>query len=904
MNKTRFAKISLVLVIALALVMTFAACNFFDGMTKVKTVDIGVDSGLVDSNGDGVYEVTAGGEFKLTVNWHNILISNPTIKWFASVNDGEKQQIANAGDKTLTQTVVGAVGTRYAISASVNAVDSQSPINIVIVENSGGGGGGGGGDTPPTPATVSFTVEISGISDSDSDGYAEAKYGKSFTVAANTSGLLIADPTFDWFVKEDGEERKLSDTASSLTFTISSRAIARYEFRAVLKGGVDSPSTNSAKVEFVESTLIVNTISSSSHTVVTDEYSQIKIQQNVSGGGHTNVVLTAVWNEDEIPYDLLGEGGLSFTWYVDNVAQPDSNNKTFTFNVSGITSACEKVVKVVGRFNGQIAPAISITLSFVEEYLPISKVALEVNQTSTVKVAYSLPTTYKVTTATTLNPGTVTVNAIAYPNGTNLSADCTWTVRDMSGTRTLAAKTRTVDVPLAYGKNVITATIQNMESKSVIVYALTSADLSEREYAIKKTFVWNGSIEDQYINNQEELNNFVGYLVSTHETSADENGANVRQVYLAPSEWKDGVNTTAQFTEDFHTALEQGVDESGTPNIAHLGHQKFWLSTASVLGEPSGAYTPATPISQRSVYVRYSALDYSETRSKVPADDFTETMLVKNSNQLVRALSWGYKPTFESNAAGVKLEQLYTKAKAVLLEYVGKSMTDIEKLQVIYDWLVNEVDYDYAVAEYTGSDGVNFNAYYIEGVFDDHRAVCDGKSKAFALLCGMEGIRAMRIIGTAGTGDPEYWGGHAWNKVLVDTDGDSARDWFFVDCTWGDNKLTIGSEAKETLTYQYFLTTDAAMSGTHSSSMAQPVCNMAYDPYADSYVKVSSTKTVCQYVTTLQQLRDLRDYSTLNGGVMIQVKLDAATEAEIALVAGMGRVSLGNRIYYIYGDTN
>ena len=104
---------------------------------------------------------------------------------------------------------------------------------------------------------------------------------------------------------------------------------------------------------------------------------------------------------------------LSFTWYVDNVAQSDSNNKTFTFNVSGITSACEKVVKVVGRFNGQITPAISITLSFVEEYLPISKVALEVNQTSTVKVAYSLPTTYKVTTATTLNPGTVTVNAIA-----------------------------------------------------------------------------------------------------------------------------------------------------------------------------------------------------------------------------------------------------------------------------------------------------------------------------------------------------------------------------------------------------------------------------------------------------------------------------------------------------------
>ena len=912
MTKSKLSKI-LVLVLAITLfALALSACNIFDSVTKVTNVDISVESGLVDSNGDGVYEVTAGGQFKLTVDWHNILINNPTIRWFVAVNNGEKKQIDNAGDKTLTQTVVGDVGTRYSVSASVNSVDSKSPINITIVEAQSGGGGG---NTPSPPSTVSFTVGVSGITDTNSNGYAEAKFGKSFTVAANTSGLLIADPTFDWFVKEDSEERKLEGTASSFTFTISSREIAKYEFRAVLKGDVDSPSTNSAKVEFVDSEIENPTITCSSHAIA-----QGKIQQNILDSP-TNVVLVAGWNEDELSEDLV-----TFAWYVDNVLQSGETNKTYTYNVSGISTACEKVVKLKVSYKARTLET-TITLSFVEEYLPISKVSLEVSQTSTVKVAYSLPTTYKVTTATTSDPGTVTVSAVAHPDGTDLTTDCTWTVRDMSGARTLSAKTRSVEVPLAYGKNVITATIQNMESRSVIVYALTAADLSERAYAIQQTFVWDGSVQDHYINNQEELNNFVGYLVSTHATSANASGANVHDVYLAPSEWKNGSKLSDAFNKEnddttaLAIAMQDGIDESGSARLSMSGTTKIWLSNASVLGEPSAAYTPATVMEQRNVYVRYETIDSfsSEKRSKVPADDFEETMLVKNSNQLMRALMWGYKPQFEDNAAGTKLSQLYTKAKSVLLKYIGKNMTELEKVQIIYEWLVNDVVYDYGTAAYVPENeaeyeaSVGFYGYYLEGVFNfvsidsstgwDARAVCDGKSKAFALLCGMEGIRSMRIIGTANGG------GHAWNKVLIDVDGDGVREWFFVDCTWGDNTLNIqdqlhNDDIKETLTYKYFLTTDAAMSGTHVSTMAQPVCDTAYNPYEDLYVKVSSTKTVSQYVTSLQQLKDLRDYSSINGGVMIQVKLDAATEAEMSLAIGLGKVPLGDRIYYIYGATN
>ena len=873
MTKSKLSKI-LVLVLAITLfALALSACNIFDSVTKVTNVDISVESGLVDSNGDGVYEVTAGGQFKLTVDWHNILINNPTIRWFVAVNNGEKKQIDNAGDKTLTQTVVGDVGTRYSVSASVNSVDSAAAINIIIVE-------GSSGEEP----VIAFTVELAGISDTNSNGYAEAKYGKPFTVSANLGSMLIADPTFDWFVKEDSaEEQKLEHTGSSFSFTINSRTTQKYEFRAVLKVGDGVDSTNVAKVEFVDSEVENASIASTSHAIA-----QGVIQQNVVDSP-TDVVLVAHWNEDELTEDLV-----TFEWYVDGTKQAGKEENIFTFDVSGTTTACEKVVKVKITYKTKSVEA-QITLSFVEEFDPIANVSVGIDTTGEVSAISGVKSAYLITVPS-VDTASVEVSASVLPLTANLHADCTWTVRDSSGSHQDADKTSENELTLKYGKNVIKATVQNVESRSIIVYVLTAADYSDREYAIKSQFVWDGSVQDQYINNQEELNSFVGYLVSTHEIAEDQDDDEVREVYLAPSEWRDGANTTTKFATDFHTALEQGVDESGTPSIMHLGHRKFWLSTASVLGEPSGAYTPATPIEQRDVYVRYAEL--SDKRTKIPADDFTETLLVKNSNQLTHALTWGYKPTFENNAEGTRLATLYGKARKVLIDYVSADMTDIEKLQVIYDWIVNEIDYDYATAAYTGEGGTNFNAFYLEGVFDDHQAVCDGKSKAFALLCGMEGIRAMRIIGTANGG------GHAWNKVLVDSDGDGIREWFFVDSTWGDNKLTIGSESKETLTYQYFLTTDAAMNTTHESDMPQPVCNTVYNCYQDSYVKVSSTKSVCQYITELQQLKDLRDYSSAHSGVYIQVKCaNIAVETELKTLVGLGRVAIdeANKIYYIYG---
>lgn len=845
----------------------------------VKDVTIAIAGGLDTPNGSGQYEVEAGEEFSLTANWTETASGTKNVEWFVSTNGGTKQK-NNQTTKTSAWNVV-TVGTVYVISAAVNGVESSNSITVLVVD----------GDTP---VVIAFTVQVTGeITDEDSDGYKEARFGDSFTVSADFGGLLVDDPTFDWFVAEDGVERKLADTEGSLTFTIESRDIQRYVFRAVLKGDDDVPSSNEARVDFVDFTLDQVALVTSLDVVGG------KIQQNLNGSPE-DVVITAVWNEAELPEDVV-----TFEWRVDNVQQAETT-KSFTFDADSVLTACEKTVKVTIRYKAQTVFT-TVVLSFVEEYLPVERVTLNVTQTSKVGWLGELRSTYKVNGATTDAPGSVTVSAVVTPDGTNLAADCTWTVRDMAGTRTLSDKTRSVTISLAYGKSVITASIENMESRSVIVYALTSSDLSARRSVIEDTFIWNGSVQDHYINNQEELNIFVGYLVSTHETSADYNGENVHTVYLAPSEWRDGVNVTPAFGTARSIAMQQGVDESGTPAISTYGNAKIYLMDSSVLGEPTEPIFTDYHVSQERVYVRYTTIsDLSdERRNKVPADDFSETMLVKNSNQLVRALSWGYKPTFEDNAAGTSLALVYYAARNMLLQYIGKNMTDLEKVGIIYDWLVNEVDYDYAAYDYTGADSVSYNAYYLEGVFNDHRAVCDGKSKAFALLCGMEGIKAIRVIGTAGTNpNPEYWGGHAWNKVLVDADGDGVREWFAVDCTWGDIGMDTKTyhEKKEILTYEYFLTTDTHMAATHASDMAQPAAVTAFDPYETVTVKYL-TETTTLDVTTREQLDVLYAYSLNHGKVKIRCRI--ADSAKSHIPAGGGLSSLTDDeedVYYFYAS--
>ncbi|NCA67687.1 MAG: hypothetical protein EOM87_06465, partial [Clostridia bacterium] len=206
-------------------------------------------------------------------------------------------------------------------------------------------------------------------------------------------------------------------------------------------------------------------------------------------------------------------------------------------------------------------------------------------------------------------------------------------------------------------------------------------------------------------------------------------------------------------------------------------------------------------------------------------NEVTMTANVTTTNQLLYVLEHGYKPVpVESSAADL----IYSEAKAVLRSIISDSMTDYEKVETIYMWLVMNVAYDYAVLE-VELDWQYYDAYYLEGVFNNGRAVCDGIAKALSVMCRIEGIPAVRIEGT-GNG-----GGHAWNKVLLD------EEWYVLDATWGGSRVSLSSTYYEMLDFQDFLLTDSekAAMNCDDNTYTQLIADTEYDFYGEKDLEIN-----------------------------------------------------------------
>ena len=203
---------------------------------------------------------------------------------------------------------------------------------------------------------------------------------------------------------------------------------------------------------------------------------------------------------------------------------------------------------------------------------------------------------------------------------------------------------------------------------------------------------------------------------------------------------------------------------------------------------------------------RYVEKDFSHkvvnAKRHFAIDEIEQTMVVNTSSELFDAVENGYRPICKPNS---NAEKIYNQAKAVLSTYLTDEATDEEKVRFINDWIVYFVTYDYAVTEIDGleiNESMEYSAFYLEGVFSligktnmnqnvDYRsqiAVCDGRSKAFTLMCSIEGIRSVRVTGMCyyDSAHTKEGGGHAWNKVYIATKYNKTPQWYVVDTTWND----------------------------------------------------------------------------------------------------------------------
>lgn len=119
--------------------------------------------------------------------------------------------------------------------------------------------------------------------------------------------------------------------------------------------------------------------------------------------------------------------------------------------------------------------------------------------------------------------------------------------------------------------------------------------------------------------------------------------------------------------------------------------------------------------------------------------------------------------------------KIYDAAKKVLKKVLKDGMSDYEKEFAIYNWVVNNVDYDWTHQDHRReTPRESFTPY---GGLVNHTAVCLGYATTFQLLCDLAGVECITVPGAAFSSQED----HGWNMVRLN------GEWYCVDATWDAN---------------------------------------------------------------------------------------------------------------------
>lgn len=408
--------------------------------------------------------------------------------------------------------------------------------------------------------------------------------------------------------------------------------------------------------------------------------------------------------------------------------------------------------------------------------------------------------------------------------------------------------------PTNRGEHKVTAEINKITKTKTIVY-LSKDD--EAWYYASHFHDYGGYAQNSYITSKEELKNLILFVLENKITPITFYAG-----YSTPETVKNDVSDVRDCVEESGIIPGYSLETSG--NVFTIKF-RFFADEAGLIETVNSPEYDAPDGFSDAVQNTYSKPHYDNVKKtrNFYIDGVKETMSVSTSNMLYKAVAWGYKPVFMGSQAE-NLKQIYDNAKDALSYIVSDEMSEYEKVHAIYDYIIYNVRYDhdcanaedaYVSGNLSLNEKMKYYGYYLEGIFldkfykKDMHAVCDGKSKAFVLMCGIEGITAVRISGEASS-DGKNFGGHAWNKVLLDLNGTGDKEWYFVDTTWGD----VGDDSKEFLSHAYFLLSDDEVKNTHveKTGHGYPKAEGKFDYFA--HETYTSNGTEYNYVITNRNL--------------------------------------------------
>lgn len=262
---------------------------------------------------------------------------------------------------------------------------------------------------------------------------------------------------------------------------------------------------------------------------------------------------------------------------------------------------------------------------------------------------------------------------------------------------------------------------------------------------------------------------------------------------------------------------------------------------------------------------------------------------VETSEELFWAVTNHVTPIFTDTTSNGYL--IYNMAKGVLCDIIYDGMTDYEKALCIFDFIMNNSLYDWVTYYSSNVNPMQMGCYYLEGFFlnSEHLVVCDSMSKTFALLCNMEGIEAVRVVGDAGQGSET--GGHAWNKVYL------GEKWYVVDITWTEISFDIdnaksyrkyvGAEESnwemyaveyhatvETSNHKYFLVDDEYIKNDHFAFENEPLFRMMSTTENYEYYHTAFDGTHSRFISEDGDLSVVIQYMLKNDIDMMELVVD------------------------------
>ena len=146
---------------------------------------------------------------------------------------------------------------------------------------------------------------------------------------------------------------------------------------------------------------------------------------------------------------------------------------------------------------------------------------------------------------------------------------------------------------------------------------------------------------------------------------------------------------------------------------------------------------------------------------------------------------------------------IYYAAEQVLGKVLRSGMSDLEKETAVYNWIVNNVNYDWTHQDVMRE--TPRESYTPYGGLVNRTAVCLGYATTFQLLMDLAGVECITVVGAADYSMED----HGWNMVRLN------GNWYCLDVTWDANYREYGTNRGRERDWKFFNITSDEMAATN-----------------------------------------------------------------------------------------